>query len=74
LTYVASYDVTSNICTPYPEVANKIREAVDDVGEFRDAASPELRKARSARAAVVGPGTHCSRHVIQCTLNLRLLN
>ena len=35
----------------HPEVADKIRACVDDQGGFKDGASPELRRARSQRAA-----------------------
>jgi DNA mismatch repair protein MutS2 len=38
----------------HPEVADKIRACVDDQGEFKDGASPELRRARSQRATVEG--------------------
>ena len=35
----------------HPEVADKIKACVDDQGGFKDGASPELRRARSQRAA-----------------------
>ena len=36
---------------PRPEVADAIKQCVDDQGGFKDGASPELRRARSQRAA-----------------------
>ena len=36
---------------PRPEVADAIKTCVDDQGGFKDGASPELRRARSQRAA-----------------------
>ena len=36
---------------PRPEVADAIKSCVDDQGGFKDGASPELRRARSQRAA-----------------------
>ena len=35
----------------HPEVSDKIKACVDDQGGFKDGASPELRRARSQRAA-----------------------
>ena len=48
LRHIASAMVT------HPEVADKIRSCVDDQGEFKDGASPELRRARSNRGTTEG--------------------
>ncbi|MDB9925253.1 hypothetical protein OAD67_03220 [bacterium] len=40
-----------NTVVTHPEVADKIKAAVDDQGGFKDGASPELRRARSQRSA-----------------------
>ena len=43
-------DIVASVVT-HAEVAEKIRACVDDQGGFKDGASPELRRARSQRAA-----------------------